>query len=136
MQAVAVFNIAARYAMSWQTPPALEMRFDEKIVIRGRATAFTNPAIEAGIMHCRALLEFLGLRCDRKDPARLAQRLGKMEDDFVIEDFVGPSGPLSKVSVEQALMPYPGPKEEAEMALASVIHAANKGIAHMTSAHD
>ncbi|WP_456709214.1 MULTISPECIES: hypothetical protein [Bradyrhizobium] len=36
----------------------------DKLVIEGTLRGFTNPCIEAGMMHCRALLEFLGL-CDK-----------------------------------------------------------------------
>jgi len=81
------------------------------------------------------LLEFLGLRCDKRDPSRLAERRGKQDDDYVIEDFAGPNGSLSKITVAQAVAPYAGPKEHAERALAAVIHTANKGIAHITSGH-
>jgi hypothetical protein len=136
MRAVAVFNLATRFVTRWQrTPRPLEIYFDGKLSIRGLSTAFTNPTIEAGIIHCRALLEFLGLRCDKQDPTRLAPRHGKQSDDFVIEDFSGFNGPLAKVTVAEAVAPYAGPKEEAEKALAAVIHTANKGLAHMTSGH-
>lgn len=136
MKAVAAFNLAARFVTHWQRQPRkLEIYFDGKLSIRGLSTAFTNPTIEAGIIHCRALLEFLGLRCDKQDPSRLAERLGKQKDDYVIEEFVGPNGPLSKVTVAQAVAPYSGPKEQAERALAAVIHTANKGLAHITSGH-
>jgi BarA-like signal transduction histidine kinase len=40
-------------------------------VIEGNALAFTNPAIEAALVHCRALLEFLGLSA--KNENTLAQ---------------------------------------------------------------
>lgn len=136
MKAVAVFNLATRFVSRWNhQPQQLEIYFNGKLSIRGLSTAFTNPTIEAGIIHCRALLEFLGLRCDRKDPSRLAERRGKQGDDYVIEDFEGPHGPLQKVTVVQAVAPYDGSKDEAERALAAVIHTANKGIAHMTSGH-
>jgi hypothetical protein len=137
MKAVAVFNLTTRYLTQWngESRP-LEIRFDGKVSIRGLSTAFTNPTIEAGIIHCRALLEFLGLRCDKKDPARLAQRqLKQRDDDLVIEDYSGTNGPLIKVTVAQALAAYTGLEEEAERALAAVIHTANKGLAHMTSGH-
>jgi hypothetical protein len=136
MKAVAVFNLATRFLTQWNGEPRpLEIRFDGKVSIRGLSTAFTNPTIEAGIIHCRALLEFLGLKCAKTDPARLAQRQSKMDDDLVIEDFAGSHGPLTKVTVAQAVEPYAGSKDEAERALAAVIHTANKGLAHMTSGH-
>jgi hypothetical protein len=75
MKAVAAFNLATRFVAHWNhQPKPLEIYFDGKLSIRGLSTAFTNPTIEAGIIHCRALLEFLGLRCDKKNPARLASK--------------------------------------------------------------
>jgi hypothetical protein len=135
MQAVHMLNIALRYVDSWDVPQPMEIRFNGQLAIEGRSTGFTNPAIEAGIIHCRALLEFLGLRVNKSDPSKLSARQGKQPDDFVIEDFEGPSGPLQKVTIDQAVRPYDGPKDEAELALASIIHCANKGLAHMTGAY-
>lgn len=136
MKAVAVSNLAVRYVSYWQRQPQpLEIYFNGKVAIRGLSTAFTNPAIEAGLIHCRALLEFLGLRCDKSNPSRLALRRGKHSDDYVIEDFIGPQGPLRPVTVTEAVACYAGPKDQAERALAAVIHTANKGMAHMTSGH-
>lgn len=133
MRAVDVFNIATRLVMKWKSAQPMEMYIDGKISIRGLSTAFTNPVIEAGLVHCRALLEFMGLKCDKNNPGRLAERVGKRPDDFVIEDFSGPTGKLQKVSVNQAIAAYDGPSDEAEEALAAVIHAASKGMAHTTS---
>lgn len=135
MQAVHMLNIATRYVMRWDQPQPMEIRFNGEVAIEGRSTALTNPAIEAGIIHCRALLEFLGLRGSKSDPSKLAVRNGKQPDDYVIEDFTGPGGPLQRVSIDEALRTYNGPKDEAERALAAVIHCANKAIAHMTSGY-
>lgn len=135
MKAVSVFNLALRYVMSWDTPGRLEIYFNDKLVIRGLSTAFTNPAIEAGIMHCRALLEFVGLKVDSKDPDKLSERQGSRDDDFVIEDFCGPNGHLQRVSPAVAVASYTGSAAKAEKALAAVIRAANKGVAHTTAGH-
>lgn len=135
MRAVSIFRLALRYVMSEETPRSLEIYFDDKLVIRGLSTAFTNPAIETGIVHCRALLEFIGLRLDNKNPDKLAVRQGRRDDDFVIEDFSGPNGPLAKVSPACAIGSYAGPPAEAEKALAAVIRTANKGLAHTTLGH-
>lgn len=135
MNAVSVFNLALRYVMKWESPRKLEIYFDDKLSIRGLSTAFTNPVIEAGVMHCRALLEFIGLRCDSKNPNKLIQRGGGREDDFGIEDFSGPNGNLQRISIPAALSAYAGSAEEAEKSLATVIRCANKGIAHTTAGH-
>lgn len=128
MKAIDVFRIALEYELSWESPKKLEMYFDGKLSVEGLSTAWTNPVIESGIMHCRACLEFLGLKEDPQKPLKLKTRNGKRDDDFWIEDWGLPC-----LSVEDAVAPYAGPKEEAEKALACVIHCANKGIAHATS---
>lgn len=59
---------------------------------------------------------------------KLKPRGSKRKDDFGLEDWGFPL-----VSVEDAVATYDGPSEEAERALACVIHCANKGVAHPTS---
>jgi hypothetical protein len=100
------------------------------LVVEGNLNAFTNPAIEAGLMHCRALLEFLGL-CMTKD-RRLGNIKERRSSDVGIEDFRNSSRPLKKVAPDEALKLYPGPREEAENALLAVFQITNKGLAHVT----
>lgn len=127
MNAVSIGHLALRHEMSWSEVPSIAIYFDGKQVIEGKATGFTNGAIESAIIHCRALLEFLGLRA--KDAAQLSERgpLTK-NDDVGIEHFPG----LARVSIAKAVSAYPGPACEAEAALSYVIHVANKGLAHTT----
>lgn len=133
MQSASILNLALRYVIDWDTPKSLEIKFDGKTCIEGLSTAFTNAAIESGIMHCRALLEFLGLKADKSDHTKLASRAAKRKDDLVIEDFTGPNGQqLARITIDEALVPYKGARDEAENALARAIHIANKGIAHPT----
>lgn len=128
MRAVAIGHLALQYASTWEEVPAVQIYFDGKQVLEGKATAFTNSAIEAAIVHCRVLLEFLGLA--GKSQTELAECSARRKpDDQGVEHFDG----LNKVSVEAAVRPYPGPKHEAESALAYVIYLANKGLAHTTS---
>jgi hypothetical protein len=128
MRAVAIGHLALQYTSTWEDVPAIQIYFDGTQVIEGKATAFTNGAIEAAIVHCRALLEFLGLA--GKSQTALAELSARSKpDDQGVEHFGG----LNKVSVEAAVRPYPGPKHEAESALAYVIYLANKGLAHTTS---
>jgi hypothetical protein len=129
MNAVAVGHMALRYSMSWAQPPAIQILFDGKQVVEGKATAFTNPAIEAAIVHSRALLEFLGLGLAKDSQTKLAERSDRRPTDYGVEQFI----PLQRVSVEKALRSYPGPAIEAEAALAYVVYLANKGLAHTAS---
>jgi hypothetical protein len=129
MRAVAVGHLALRYSMRWDDPPSITLLFDGKQVLEGKATAFTNPAIEAAVVHARALLEFLGLALVSDSQTRLKRRTARKSTDLGVEHFA----PLEQVSVAEATSPYPGPPAETEAALAYVFYLANKGLAHTAS---
>ena len=122
MRAIDVFKIALRYVLSWDEARPMEVYFDGKLCIRGHSTAWTNSVIESGIVHCRACLEFLGLREDPKAPLHLTNRKGKRTDDFGIEDF-----DLPLVSVADASKPYQGPSDEAEVSPSDHFPSAAEG---------
>lgn len=130
MQSVAVGHLALRHTLQWDGVPSLKMYFGNLLVIEGNALAFINPAIEAALVYCRALLEFLGLSA--KDEKTLVQRKLAKRDDIVIEQFSGPMGQLRKITVAEATAPYTGDTVEAEQVLAYVLHTTNKGLAHTT----
>ncbi|WOX06134.1 hypothetical protein [Microbulbifer pacificus] len=110
-----------------------ELFVEGKLKVRGNTSFIANGAVEAGIINARALLEFLGLKVEKGNPYKLSERNGRRyDDDLFIEDFEGTSGKLSKVSIEDVYSLYPGPKEEAEMSLARIIHIGHKEIAHPT----
>ncbi|MFT4805748.1 MAG: hypothetical protein ACI9YE_002974 [Psychroserpens sp.] len=111
----------------------IEVFIDGKLKMRGNTNAYSNPAIEAGIINARSLLEFLGLKVDPKKPSKLKERNGnKRADDLYIEDFENEEGSLSKVTVDNVKAHYPGSEAEAEGALARIIHIGHKEIAHPT----
>ncbi len=119
--------------MIFDGPKPIELYVDGKLRMTGRTTAFSNPAIEAGIIHARTLLEFLGLRVDQNNPKRLKKRSRKQHnDDLFIEDFTNGTKRLSKITIEDVKEHYPGPPQDAEGALARIIHIAHKEIAHST----
>ena len=103
---------------------------NDKLVVEGNLNGFTNPAIEAGLMHYRALLEFLGL-CMSSD-GRLGSVKKRLNSDIGIEHFHTANGPIQKVAPDEALKRYDGDRAEAEKALLTVFHITNKGIAHFT----
>jgi hypothetical protein len=129
MRAVDRLNVALRFQMKWVEPPPLSIHIDGKLAVEGNLYAFTNPAIEAGLVHCRALLEFLGLRLSNGQLGALKKRRGS---DIGIENFHNASGPLSKVTPDDALNRYDGGREEAEKALLAVFQITNRGLAHIT----
>ena len=129
MRAIAIGHLALRYTMTWEDTPRMKVYFDDLQVMEGKATGFTNAAIESAIVHCRALLEFVGLASGGTSTALSAIKSKRKNDDHAIERFQG----LNRVSVTDAIACYPGPAQEAESALAYVIYLANKGLAHTST---
>ncbi len=109
----------------------MDILIDGKRCITGTHHGLTNPSIEAGIIHSRVLLEFLGLRAN-KDKNALVETQSRRGDDIGIEDFSTLAGPLKKVTVSEALKCYPGERRDAEESLVTIIAHADKAIAHMT----
>jgi hypothetical protein len=111
----------------------LEIYVEGKLKMRGNTNAYSNSAIEAGIINARALLEFLGLKVDPKNSTKLKERNGQRhDDDLFIEDFEHEGEHLVKITIDDVKAHYPGPEEEAEGALARIIHIGHKEIAHPT----
>lgn len=135
LEAVTIANLVARLRNEWGTPKSMKVYFDDRLQFTGNSNALTNPVLEAGLIHCRALLDFLGLKVDSKDPTKLTNRDPKQTkpDDWVIERFTNAAGPLPMVTPSFAVSRYTGPASEAEAALAGVLHTTNKGLAHLTS---
>jgi hypothetical protein len=134
LHSVHLLNLVIRLRAQWDAPQPMKIYVAEKLLFTGNFSAFTNPAIEVGLIHCRALLEFLGLKADPRVHKKIVERNGKRADDWVIEDLIRPDGsPLTKVGRSDAVKRYPD-VAEGEAALGSVIHIANRGLAHFTSA--
>jgi hypothetical protein len=129
MRAVDILNLALKLQANYGRAP-MEIYANNKAVIVGNLTAFTNPAIEAGLTHCRALLEFLGL-CATND-GHLGNVPKRRRTDIGIEKFSNATGPLPMVKPSQVLAGYGGSPDEAEKALLTIFHITNKGIAHVT----
>jgi len=130
MQAVETLNLALDLNAKWGAAP-MTLYAENKLVVEGTLHGFTNPCIEAGMMHCRALLEFLGL-CDKD--GRLGNIKKRRPTDIGIEDFNTSSGvPLKKLTPVDVVGRYPdGPSGEAESALLAIFQVTNKGLAHVT----
>jgi hypothetical protein len=130
MQAIATLNLAINLSAALGLAP-MKLYAGDKLVVEGTLHGFTNPAIEAGIMHCRALLEFLGL-CDTDGKLGNITR-SRRKTDVSIEHFDTPTGtPLGMVTPDDAASRYPGPSDEAKGALLTVFQVANKELAHVT----
>jgi hypothetical protein len=55
MQAVAILNLALNLQATLGAAP-MNIYANDELAVEGNLNAFINPAIEAGLMHCRALL--------------------------------------------------------------------------------
>jgi hypothetical protein len=112
-------------------PGKLEVIVDGKMILGGHANAILNPMIEAGFIHARSLLEFLGLKAKQ---GRLVPNSNRNPDDIAIEHFEYGGVPLQMVSPTIAIETYQGPHNDAERALVAIFELANKGAAHLSSA--
>jgi hypothetical protein len=130
LQAIETLQFAWEWIGESEEPRQVEVIVDGKVKLRGNVAAIANPMIEVGIIHARALLEFLGL-CTKD--GKLSQVRKRRPDDIAVEQFSTPAMPLSIVTPSDALSAYPGPKEEAEKALVAIFEWANKGLAHLTT---
>lgn len=130
LQAIDTLQFAWAWAGECEEPRQVEVTVDGKVRIRSNVAAIANPMIEVGIIHARALLEFLGL-CVKG--GRLAQVGNRRPDDIAIEHFSTRAIPLSIVAPSEALSAYPGPKEEAEQSFVAIFEWANKYLAHLTT---
>jgi hypothetical protein len=131
LSAIETLNLAIHLQTGWEASQPMKIFVNDELTIEGNSNAFINPAIEAGIIHCRALLEFLGLSMSRA--GQLQNATGpRRPDDIGIELFANDTGPLARVSPAQAISLYPGGEAEAEQGFLSVFRLANKGLAHLT----
>lgn len=97
--------------------------------VQGGAAALTNAWLEAGIVHGRALLEFLGLG---ERNGKLTERgVPRQPTDWRIADFG-----LPPVTRAQAIEAYTGRPDEAEESLVGIMVFANRAIAHITDLVD
>jgi hypothetical protein len=87
MRAVDTLNVALRFRMKWVEPPPLSIRIDGKLAVEGNLYAFTNPAIEAGLVCLNSRAKFcIVFPC-------------------VFQQFVGLRGTEQPVSVELGIAP-------------------------------
>jgi len=114
-------------------PKPILVYLDGKPCFKGLETAFTNPAIEAGIINCRAMLEFLGLRLKKGSPSELETRhSSRYEDDLHVESFLKDGIPLERVTPDKVRRLSITDPEKAEKAIARLLHISNKELAHPT----
>ena len=132
MYAIDCLNWVARNYHKWDSSQETTVFVNGEKIITGNPNLFINPIIEVGVIHCRSLLNFLGLTTD-KEKCHLKVKESARLTDIVISNFSIGNKPLPKVTVEEALSPYKGNKPEAEAALVSVIEKSDTFVAHITT---
>lgn len=130
LQAIEILQFAWKWVNESEQQRQVEVVVDGKLKLTGNVALIANPMIEIGLVHARALLEFLGLATKG---GKLTQVGGRRPDDIAIEKYTTDAVPISKVTPSAALSAYPGPKEEAEAALVAIFEWTNKGVAHLTT---
>ena len=129
LQAIETLQFAWKLIDQSDMQSQAEVLINGKLKLKGNVAAIANPMIEVGLIHARALLEFLGLAA--KD-GKLTQAR-RRKDDIAVEQFSTPSIVISMVTPNDVFASYPGPKEDAEQALVAIFEWTNKGLAHLTT---
>lgn len=129
LQAVETLQFAWEWIGESEQQRQVEVVVDGKLKFRGNVAGIANPMIEVGLVHARALLEFLGLATKG---GKLIQAW-RRNDDIAIEQFSISGILLSMVTPSDVFSAYPGPPEEAEQALVAIFEWTNKGLAHLTT---
>nr|CBA27014.1 hypothetical protein Csp_A00160 [Curvibacter putative symbiont of Hydra magnipapillata] len=130
LQAIETLLFAWKWLDEGGHPRSVQVVENGRVRLNCNAAAVANPMIEAGLIHARALLEFMGLCASG---GKLSQIQTRRKDDVAIEHFSSVKGPLGKVEPSAAIATYAGPPDEAEKALLSIFEFANKGMAHLTT---
>ena len=134
--AVSALTVALKYRLLWDSQKPMEIYFDGKLSIEGNSNAFLNPVIESGLIHSRALLEFLGLREKNGSLENFNLSHKRNKDDIGIESFSNLGVSLPLVTPSMAISQYCGDCLEAQSALLAIFHTTNKGLAHHARSFD
>ncbi|MFG6467076.1 hypothetical protein [Roseateles sp. BYS87W] len=132
LDALAILALILELRLGWEEPKPMQILVDGRVQFEGLTSLFTNPIIEVGTLHIRALLEFIGLKA--KAGALVAVLPGQRKsDDAGIELLELNGKPLQLVTPVQARNAHPESPALAEASLVAAINAANKGMAHLST---
>lgn len=105
-----------------------ELAVGEFIHFDGNNRLLINSIIESGLVYCRVLLEFLGIKRNR-NTGKLCTANSKDSTDVCISDFGLPLVPVAEATSGFCY----ATSSEVNSALLQVIETANKTVAHLTS---
>lgn len=122
-----------RWAWAWSEAnheANIEVHVNGRCRLKGNVAAVANPMIEAGFVHARALLEFLGLAATKE--GTLCVITNRRPGDVAVENFSTPSVTLHRATPASVAAAYPGPRVEAEESLVAIFQMSNRWLAHIT----
>lgn len=127
--------IAVLMLNKWKEPKSMQILVDGRLQFEGSTTLFTNPILEIGVLHARALLEFIGLKANKEGLLLQVDPKKRDPDDAAIERVTGPTGALPLVSPEDVAAILPNNSGAAKHAIVNLIVAAHKGLAHTSATY-
>jgi len=134
LDALAIAELMLKFRLRWEEPKPMQIIVDSKLQFEGLTSMFTNPILEVGILNVRGLMEFVGLKVAGTALVQLNPRQ-RRADDIGIEMFSTASGPLRLVTPDDVAAEHLLDPTAAQVAMVATIEAANKGLAHFTSAY-
>jgi hypothetical protein len=134
LDALAIAVLMLKFRLEWEEPKSMQIFVDGRLQFEGRTTMFTNATLEIGVLHARALLEFIGLKAKDGLLLQIDPKTRQL-DDAAIEKVFGQTGALPLVSPEEVGAIHPDDSEAAKRAIAQLIVAAHKGLAHTSASY-
>ena len=134
LDALAIAVLMLEFRLKWEEPKPMQIFVDGQLQFEGTTTLFTNPTLEVGVLHARALLEFIGLKVNAGQLVQL-DPYSRQRDDAAIERLASHAGALPLVTTTDAGAIHPIDPEAAKQALARLIVSAHKGLAHSSATY-
>ena len=107
--------------------PARIIVGNREMIARGTFAYIQNPIAESGLIYCRKLLEFLGIKLDRDGQVLYSRTSAPADGDVGIEHLGLQRVPATAI----AAVPI-APEPELREACMHTLRSANKGVAHFT----
>jgi hypothetical protein len=134
LDALSIAALMLKFRLKWEEPKPMQIYVEGELRFEGLTTMLTNSTVENGVLHARALLEFVGLKAREGRLVQIDPK-SRNSDDAAIEELVGPEGTLPLVSLADVGAIHPADTEGALSALANLIMAAHKGLAHASASY-
>lgn len=106
LDAVAIAVLLLKYRIKWEEPKPMQIFVEGRLQIEGLTTMFTNPTLEVGVIHARALLEFAGLKVAKDGSLIQLDPDKRNSDDAAIERIKDGTGSLSLISPQDIAARY------------------------------